>query len=130
MIKSCQNMYKLNVGLWYTELVSVSSSRIICISSEGILLCFSFSILNYMLACPPSRKFGKASKFVRWTKQRYHEHTAGSNEALKSDGQFCNQLFSKYTRKTPKGEPIRRVNHYWIESLYRHYCTYYTGPNY
>ena len=41
---------------------SGKSSRIICTSRNDILLYFSLSVVNDMLACQPIRKFRKTSK--------------------------------------------------------------------
>ena len=48
----------------------------VCIKNGHSVL--PLSIVNDILACQPFRSFGRLNK--RQTKQRYHQHTTGSNE--------------------------------------------------
>ena len=59
----------------------------ICTSRKGILFCFSFSIVNYILACQPFGKFRKASKLSGGVNKTFTSSNIGYVFAYFSKGQ-------------------------------------------
>ena len=71
-------------------MVNVLFSRLICTSRKNVLFCFSISIVNYMLACQPFRKFRKDSNSFAFAEGIVEQHSEFFMGSLDADSLFTN----------------------------------------